>query len=64
MPLPQSASGPNDRPVIRITLGSDGRIYCHDVPVELLEPLLEMCPCDEEVFRRLRLIGWQESTTP
>ncbi len=39
----------NHQPVVSITLGVDGRIYCHDLTPELLDVLAELCAADPEL---------------
>ena len=42
-------------PVVSITLGVDGRIYCHDLPPELLDVLAELCAADPELRVRQQI---------
>jgi hypothetical protein len=41
-----------ERPVVSITLGVDGRIYCHDLTPGLLDVLAELCAADPELQAR------------
>ncbi len=43
--------------VISITVGVDGRIYCHDLPPELLPVLTEWCAPDPELDLRQEAAG-------
>lgn len=38
--------------VISITLGVDGRLYCHDITPELLPVLSALCGVNAELARR------------
>jgi hypothetical protein len=40
------------KPVVSITLGVDGRIYCHDLTPELLGVLAELCAVNPELGAR------------
>ena len=39
-------------PIVSITLGADGRVYCHDITPELLPVLSALCGVDAELSRR------------
>lgn len=39
-------------PTILLTLGCDGRLYCHDLPVELLPVLAELCGAEPQLLAR------------
>lgn len=39
-------------PTVSITLGADGRVYCHDITPELLPVLSALCGVDAELARR------------
>ncbi len=45
---------------IAITVGVDGRIYCHDLPPGLLPVLMELCPGDAALRARQALLRRQE----
>lgn len=49
--------------IIRITLGSDGRVYCHDVPLELFPILRSLCPDDPEIARRTPMTPGEKPMT-
>lgn len=39
-------------PVLSVTIGTDGRLYCHDVTPQLLPMLVALCGSGEELERR------------
>jgi len=43
---------PRDALVITVTVGVDGRIYCHDLARELVPVLAAVCPDDRELMVR------------
>jgi hypothetical protein len=51
-PEPDLSAVPAAKPVVSITLGVDGRIYCHDLTPELLAVLAELCVADPELQAR------------
>jgi hypothetical protein len=38
-----------------ITIGIDGRLYCHDLTPDLVAVLLELCPTDQVLMARAAL---------
>ena len=46
-----------------ITIGSDGRLYFHDLPVDLLPVACEMCPDDRTLKARLQALGAMKKGT-
>lgn len=45
---------------VAITIGADGRLYCHDLTPDLLDLLGEICPNDRELIARRGVITQAE----
>ena len=45
----------NESAVVSVTLGVDGRLYCHDLTPELARVLAALCPNDPELAARAGL---------
>lgn len=58
-PDEQADSGPRGA-VVSITVGVDGRLYCHDIVPELVEVLSAVCEGDAQLGRRIEAIGGVE----
>jgi hypothetical protein len=43
---------PEAGPVLAITIGANGRIYCHDIDADLLPVLESICPGDPSLVER------------
>lgn len=57
--MDETATGPpppEQARVATITLGVDGRLYFHDLPLEMLEVAAELCPTAPAITERLNLI--------
>lgn len=61
--MDRKASDQHPSAVVRITIGSDGRVYCHDVPLELFPILRGLCPDDPEIARRAPMTLGEKSMT-
>lgn len=44
-----------------ITIGIDGRLYCHDLTPGLVKVLLEICPGDRELLARRAALEQESS---
>ena len=49
---------------VSITLGADGRLYCHDITPDLLPVLSALCGVDAELARRQAACESLEERTP
>jgi hypothetical protein len=49
---------------VSITVGVDGRLYCHDIAPELIGILTAICGDDAELVLRHTPCASQESNTP
>lgn len=47
-----NASPETTPPIVSITLGADGRVYCHDITPDLLPVLSALCGVNAELARR------------
>jgi hypothetical protein len=48
----KDARAPGTGTVASVTIGSDGRLYCHDLTPELLAVLAELCRPDAQLAVR------------
>lgn len=58
------AGRPSDSLVATITVGVDGRLYCQDLPAELFEIVMDLCPNDPELRGRRPAPSPEVSTSP
>ena len=49
--------GPGAQATASITIGVDGRLYCHDLTPELAAILTGLCPNDPDLAARVQAVG-------
>jgi hypothetical protein len=51
--MPEDCANEPGRAVVSITVGVDGRLYCHDISPGLVEVLAAVCGDDHQLVIRL-----------
>ncbi len=62
--LPETPAARPEPPLVSLTIGIDGRLYCHDIAPEMLSILEELCPGDPQLIERRAAARLLDGTDP